>query len=263
MFGMFKTAAQRRPLSREAGVNGVAIDIANTARKDNGLWVTKTPLMQGCLHAYGQGNPDNLAAFLENYIPCALEKRHTNMLATDDSFRDLVYKPLLHILSSALYSPQALAPLQTKINPSTWSLILDACVSRAALRNDIPAAKAFIALGGKADEWRQQPLRHAASAGHVDMTRLLLDAGANAHQARPQEGTHRYDMFMKTIKAAKPDTPTFTKARIAGAAVAVGALAGAIALVARKPAPPAPRLGVTPVPRTTIKKPVIRRPQDK
>lgn len=268
MFGLFKTRAQRRPFSHEAGLHGTPADIAAAAASTR-PWADKKPLMRGCLDACDTLEAQNLGAFIDGFMRRLLVNTPTSALSADASFGALVYTPLEHLLAKKQYQAAGLDPVRAHLGEPIYRLALDACLARAARNNDIDAAQGFIRCGARASAWKSLSLRSAAIRGHVDMARLLIDGQASIADATPPAGSQYAGIFDQTIAAACPPalsrTP-YRTATVATAAVAgVGTIAAAIALISRKRAQPKAHispLGVAQPARTQIKKPVIRRKPD-
>ena len=219
MFGMFNNKAERNakkyPLSRDAGEHGTPENAYVAAQRDGGGgWTSKKELLAGCVAAFEAGRPQNLRSFVTGYLEFKRANGSVSKMETegiDDGFVGLLCDPIMLLLEKQKEPAAVLETLTREMSPYYKQILLDLVLRRCAMTNSWMVMPVIIAAGADVNAGRGRALSNTGRRGFVQLTRILLDAGADIGMARAlleaENKQDALDAFIKTIAAAKGTTP--------------------------------------------------------
>ncbi len=210
MFGMFNKKSRKPPLlSHETGAGFDMDDIKKAAQYDCD-WDNKKTLMQGCLQAFENGRHENMRVFVTSYLEFKRQSGAVDRVETqglDSGFDHLISKPIVQLLERQQDPQAVLDILSAQMSAYYKQIMLDIVLRHACSSNSWMVVPVLLQSGADANAGRGRPLSNAARQGHVKITTMLLQAGADIDMARSITEAKKLEAFDTTITAArKPAT---------------------------------------------------------
>ena len=166
----------------DTGKQGKLADIAAEARKETGDWKIRKNLLDGCVAAFREGKPENLACFLANYLSLKREVGDVTKLANgpmDEGFKGLVAKPSCLLIEESNKPMETLDLLSKNMSPYFKQVFLDLILREATASQGAYAAQIVLDAGADPNTGSGRPVANAVLRQDHKTIELLYRYGAD------------------------------------------------------------------------------------
>lgn len=162
-------------------------------------------LLGGCLHAFGEGHPDNIRAFFDGYVQSKFSKPNGQL---DYGGDDLLTTPIRNMIERSVSPAGLMQLLLGRVAPEWRQRVLDSLLRSACVEPDGSVKQVQVLIDAGADVRANfgEAIGTVWLARDVGTLRLLYRAGAD-FSGRPEEARR----FSQELLPYSPLSPTAKK----------------------------------------------------